>query len=203
MESVQNIRELITNGILPSDEQFDALLPESLRKHADQHFSGVYVIEQATRFLADQNAPAILDVGSGSGKFCLIGALIHVNAHFTGVEYREELVAISQKLAQDFKIENIAFFHQNILDVHFQFFNGFFMFNPFHEHRQSSARMAGFFDHERSAEAYQNHIYNELSAIQHPAKLVTHYIDPNLIPESFRCVDQKMGGTLLFWQTHH
>jgi SAM-dependent methyltransferase len=198
---VQIILDAIQDGTLPTDEQLDALLPESYRVHADQHFSGVFVIEQAARFLADRKDPLILDVGSGSGKFCLLGALLNENAHFTGVEFRAELVSISRKLAEAFKLQNIDFVHDNILNSDFQKFNGFFIFNPFLEHRKPGQRMQGFSDHDKTASIYEEYLSKELSLLSKNTKMVTYYMDRSLIPNNFHCVREAIGGTLLFWES--
>ena len=196
----QIIRDTIRNGILPSDEQFDSLFPEGIRSYANQHFSGVYAIKQAAQFLCDQKDPKILDIGSGAGKFCLLAALLHNGAEFVGVEYRSELVSVSKDLADNFALNNIHFFCENVLNVDFTPFNGFFMFNPFLEHRKSNARLEGFFDYNHDDFYYQEHLNIKLSSMHTRAKLVTYHVNRSLVPKSFKCVFEKMGGALLFWE---
>ena len=74
----------------------------------------------------------VLDIGSGAGKFCVIGAL-HTKGTFHGVEQRRNLHIISKKLVKEFEVTNVKFIHSNIDRITFFNYNAFYFFNPFEE----------------------------------------------------------------------
>ena len=70
-----------------TDEEFDLIFPLEIRRKSATHFTPIKIAKAAAQFLATEPNIRILDVGSGAGKFCFVGALT-TNAHFTGVEQR-------------------------------------------------------------------------------------------------------------------
>jgi tRNA G46 methylase TrmB len=193
------IKAFIGNNELPPDELFDTLMPEALLPYSAQHFAGCYAIQLASDFLSVHPNCEILDIGSGIGKFCLMAALRHPKARFTGIEYRESFVQLSEQLRILFELNNVSFVCKNILSVSLHQFNGFFIFNPFHEHRNSSSRMTDFFDNAEQEHNYVSHLKNELLACKSKTRLVTYYMDAKLIPDNFELVSRKMGGTMSFY----
>jgi SAM-dependent methyltransferase len=200
MHAINRILDCIEKGDLPTDELLDSLLPKELRIHADQHFAGVYAIQLASEFLVkNQTSPHILDIGSGTGKFSLLGALLHKTAQFTGVEYRPSFVQIAKDIAVQFDTPNVHFQCQNILFHSFENYNGFFMFNPFLEHRNTMARMNDFDDEPNQATDYVAHVHKELAHRPAGTRLVCLYVNEEQIPKNFKIVDQKMGETMRFY----
>ena len=199
VQSVKEIKKLIEQGILPSDERMDGLLPEEFKIHANQHFSGSYIIKLAAEYLCEAIKPNILDIGSGTGKFCQLGGLLRPEAQFTGVEYRRELVDVALELKGEFQLDNVEFIHENIINHSFQPYNGFFMFNPFLEHRNAAARMDHFQDAPEKEMEYSHYVQDQLSQCQSGARLATFYVLKNQIPSNFKVVKESMGGMLLFW----
>ncbi len=199
MQLVRRIKELIEKGELPPDELMDGVLPDEYKLHAARHFSGCYIIKLAAEFLSEVFNPRILDIGSGSGKFCQLGALIHPYTQFTGVEYRLDLVDIALELKRDFQLDNVKFINENIVNHSFQPYNGFFMFNPFLEHRNAAARMDHFQDAPEKEMEYSHYVQDQLSQCQPGARLATFYVLKNQIPSNFKVVKESMGDMLLFW----
>ena len=200
MHAINRILDCIEKGDLPSDELLDSLLPEELRIHADQHFAGAYAIQLASAFLVkDQSSPHILDIGSGTGKFCLLGALLHKKVQFTGVEYRPSLVEIAVELAIQLRLTNVQIECQNILSHSFEKYHGLFMFNPFLEYRNAQSRMQDFPDDPRQESEYVSYVRDQLSKCRPGVRLVTLYVSPEQVPGNFILQDQKMGGTLRFY----
>jgi hypothetical protein len=202
MQYAEEINRIIERGELPPDELMDALLPDDLKAHADQHFAGCYAIKLAAAFLSESAQPKILDIGSGSGKFCQLGALLQPQSHFTGVEYRASLVNLAIEISASLSLANVAFLHQNVIDVSFVDFNSFFMFNPFLEHRNSVARMKDFTDVPENETIYFSHVYEQFAHCVPDTRIVTLYVSHSQIPNNFTCVDQKMGGMLRFYISH-
>ena len=83
-----------------------AVRPEAMRAALAQ---GHATATDLADYLVKKSGTKILDIGSGAGKFCLIGA-IHTKGNFTGVEQRENLVAHSNKIASRYEIDNVTKF---------------------------------------------------------------------------------------------
>ena len=89
---------------------------------------------RAAKFLGE-TADHFLDVGSGSGKFALLAALLFPEKKIVGIEYRPTLVELSTALAQKAGLKNLEFVCGNAFDLNWTEFNGIYLFNPFHEQR--------------------------------------------------------------------
>ncbi|MCC6806908.1 MAG: methyltransferase domain-containing protein [Deltaproteobacteria bacterium] len=75
----------------------------------------------------------MLDVGSGCGKLCLVGALSSP-ATFVGVERRVALVRAAEAVARAFAISRAEFIHSDFPLVSWSDFDAFYFFNPFAEY---------------------------------------------------------------------
>jgi len=121
---------------LPSldDIAFDERLPRSLQMKSSIHFTPVDVARHAARLLAPIPGMTVLDVGAGAGKFCLVAAHTVDDAKFVGVELREHLVHIANRLARELQRSNVRFIHGDALDLDWSAFDAFYLYNPFAEH---------------------------------------------------------------------
>jgi hypothetical protein len=77
----------VKNHELIRDRDFDSLFPDMYQEISDTHWTPVEIARRAAQLLVADSSTRVLDVGSGIGKFCLIGALT-TSAHFVGVEQR-------------------------------------------------------------------------------------------------------------------
>src|SRR5690606_33132656 len=105
-----------------SDKEFDAVYPLKIRKLSSRHWTPVEMAKRAANFLVNNAETRVLDIGSGVCKFCLVSAA-YTQVNFTGVEQRESLVRLSQKIAKRFRIERINFVHANIKNINFKDFD--------------------------------------------------------------------------------
>jgi len=80
------------------DHFFNTLYPLRIKKLSECHWTPVEVAKLAADYLVDKPNCKVLDIGSGAGKFCLIGAA-STKGRFYGVEQREGLVKLSQRIA--------------------------------------------------------------------------------------------------------
>jgi hypothetical protein len=94
-------------------------------------WSTVDVIDESLKALNPKNK--ILDIGSGIGKFCLIGASLYPYIHFTGIEMSERRVIIANRLKEAMKLDNVTFVHADFCDVYKDYldFKYVYTFNPF------------------------------------------------------------------------
>jgi hypothetical protein len=115
------------------DLELDAIYPDWVRRLSENHWTPIEVCLRAAELLAVDATSTILDVGSGAGKFCLVGAAA-TGATFVGVEQRPRLVSVSQQLAQMAGLANAEFVHANAMTLDWTRFDGFYFFNPFYDH---------------------------------------------------------------------
>jgi predicted RNA methylase len=184
---------------LPSDEDFDRVYPEKIRRLSAQHWTPVAVAARAASILAQAGATRILDVGSGVGKFCLVGAMA-TDARFVGVERRQHLVETAGAAAIRLGISRVTFVHASVDQFRFDGFDGVYLYNPFFEQIsrylpqvdasvEHSARLFKFFTEV---------VTGQLDELVAGAAVVTYHGFGGLMPRSYRFVgDEPAGDDLL------
>lgn len=119
-------------GQCVSDAQFDQLFPRSVQDASCTFWTPVSVALRAARLLVDEGATRILDVGSGVGKFCIVGAAA-TGAMFVGVEHRERFVREARDAAHLAGVRSAEFVHGTMEVVDVLEFDAIYLFNPFEE----------------------------------------------------------------------
>jgi SAM-dependent methyltransferase len=192
--------KLLRLNIDVADEDINAIYPEKIRRLARQHWTPIGVAKRAAEFLADKPGTRVLDIGSGAGKFCLVGAA-YSRGHFTGVEQRGKLVALSDKLANIYNIRNVSFIHQNITAINFSNYDAFYFYNSFHENIDmpnkidDSIKLGADLYHQ-----YSTYIVDQFVALPVGARLVTYCSPTTIVPSTFKLQDASNGGLLKFWE---
>ena len=120
-----------------SDEKFDTIYPKSIQKLASDHFTPVEVAQTAAQFLVENAQTKVLDIGSGAGKFCFVGAAC-TTGQFIGVELRAHLHLVANQIAENRQLANVAFIHANITQVDFNEYQPFSFYNSFFHMMNSS-----------------------------------------------------------------
>ena len=115
-----------------TDRQFDRIYDENIRNLSKVHWTPVRVARRAAELLSDGPQSKILDVGSGPGKFCLVGAL-STDALFFGIERRKLLFDLSGQLAKRYKVSRAQFILGDAAELDWSGFDGFYLYNPFYE----------------------------------------------------------------------
>jgi cyclopropane fatty-acyl-phospholipid synthase-like methyltransferase len=85
------IKESFQSKETISNDRFDQIFDQKLRRVSSVHWTPVEVALSILELLDLAKGSKVLDVGSGAGKFCLVGAL-NTKAHFFGVDQRQSLV---------------------------------------------------------------------------------------------------------------
>jgi SAM-dependent methyltransferase len=116
-----------------TDAEFDSVYPPDVRAISRRFWTPLIVAWRAAAKLADLNATRILDVGSGSGKFCVVAAALAPHATFVGVEQRPHLVAVARDVATRMETSNAHFFAGDATRARFEDFDAIYFFNPFDE----------------------------------------------------------------------
>jgi SAM-dependent methyltransferase len=129
----EEISSRLRSGQFVVDSDFDAWLPDSVRRASARYWTQVGVAIRVSRWLQACGAASVLDVGSGAGKFCVVGALAS-RMSFTGLEQRDHLVDAADALAERFGVSGRArFVHGELAAVDFTQFDALYFYNPFGE----------------------------------------------------------------------
>jgi SAM-dependent methyltransferase len=122
----------LREGTVVVDAEFDAIYPAPIRAASSAFWTPVSVALRAVRLLTCGATVRVLDVGSGPGKVCLIGAAV-TTAEFVGVEQREHLVQAAWEGAERLGIAGAEFVHGTFEMVDIATFDAVYFFNPFEE----------------------------------------------------------------------
>ena len=181
------------------DDEFDAWLPAAVRWPSVRYWTQVGVAVRVARWLRSRGVCSVLDVGSGAGKFCVVGAL-STGLSFTGVEQRANLVDSARSLAARFGMSGRArFVHGDLDDVDCNLFDALYFYNPFGE---NVAPIASRLDEkvELGRARFDRDIATAqavLSRMPLGAYLVTYNGYGGRVPDSFDLVHAKVAGLSL------
>ena len=117
-----------------SDADFDAVYPLGIRHVSATFWTPVAVAMRAAELLVASPASRILDVGSGVGKFCIVGASV-TGATFAGIEQRAHLVRVAEWAAKRLAVDTAHFASGTFEAIDVRPFDGIYLFNPFEENR--------------------------------------------------------------------
>ncbi|MFI5151157.1 MAG: class I SAM-dependent methyltransferase [Bacteroidia bacterium] len=192
--------ECLKLNIEVTDEHFNAIYPDWIRDQARRHFTPVEVAKLAASYLAEKPGTRVLDIGSGSGKFCMVGA-VTTQGHFTGVEYRPPLVELSNSLLSHYRIPRVSFICSNITDIDFKAYDAFYFFNSFQEQIDSTARIdqkveTGLDLYER----YHTYISEQLNKAPKGTRLATYWGLEDRIPTAYALQFTLHNGLLKLWK---
>jgi SAM-dependent methyltransferase len=193
------IFELFKQKKYPNDLQFDAIYPKAYREHSARHFTPVNIAVKVAKLLADKPTDKILDIGSGVGKVCCIGASL-TGAHFYGVEKRKALTNLSNKIKRVHQLKTAHFINADFTTLDFSKFNGIYFFNSFHEHFDETCILDETSKVSLTAyKQYHDSLKEKLNECVKGTRLVTYYTFKNKIPPSFRFIDANETGLLKFY----
>ncbi len=123
-----------------SDRLFGDLLTVKSRRAARQHWTPIAVAKRAAELLTNGESCNVLDVGSGVGKFCIVGALTS-KGNFLGVERRVALVREARELSHAFGIPRVKFVCQEMGTLDWSGFDAIYLYNPFQENIDQTAQI--------------------------------------------------------------
>jgi SAM-dependent methyltransferase len=184
------------------DERFDRLYPPDAHALAERHWTPVRVALRAVELLVAKPAAMVLDVGSGAGKFCIVGALA-TDAGFVGVEQRPHLVDSATALATNLGAQRARFVTGDVFALDWREFDAIYLYNPFQEHVGDDA---GVIDRTISigprhhADAVQR-TRAKLAEARIGTRVVTYYGFGGRMPHSYRRVHKERcaGDWLELW----
>lgn len=182
------------------DRDFDQLYPDSIKILSDIHWTSLEIAVKAADLLVKYPETRVLDIGSGVGKFCILGALT-TDGIFTGVEYRKSLVNISQGVIKQLDIHNAEIIHSDIVNIDFANYDAFYFFNSFGENIADVwPKIDSFSDlSTTNYKKYTNYVYQQFENLDSGTRIVTHCGDDNQIPDSYILRESYFDGDLQLW----
>lgn len=187
---------------LAGDKQFDKLYPPHIASLSRPHWTPMAVAKTASHFLAEPGKK-ILDIGSGVGKFCLIGAALHKDTIFYGIEQRVNLVHFAKEAQNKLQLHNVHFIHGNITETDFGSFDHFYFYNSFYENLSHVDKIDNDINFSQEQfDYYTTHLFNKLAALAEGTKLVTYHAHREQIPNTYHLLRQEVDNRLEYWVKH-
>ncbi|WP_215223865.1 class I SAM-dependent methyltransferase [Echinicola shivajiensis] len=186
------------------DRDFDLLFPPKIRQLSSRHWTPLPIVKQTLEFLCQDENTKILDIGSGSGKFCLIGAM-QSKCTFYGVEKRAPLVKISRKIANELGLDRrVIFLHSSVEELDLKQFDAFYFFNSFHENLDTiDAIDKDAVVNEEIYQSYTLYLKSQLDAMPMGTRVATYCSDSEAIPNSYLQRASLAKGKLVFWEKRY
>lgn len=132
-EDFQAVFDAIRNGESVSDSDFDQVYPSEIRALSECHWTPISVARRAAELLVQDSGTRVLDIGSGCGKFCLVGRLTTVG-QFYGIEQRKRLAVCAHIVAARYGLDDrIRFLSGDLAALDWSPFTAFYLYNPFVE----------------------------------------------------------------------
>lgn len=191
--------EFLWQSLCVSDDEFSQIYPESIRKLSRRNWTPIGIAKMAAEFLVPFSGMRVLDIGSGAGKFCMVGS-IYTPGYFTGVEQRNSLVELSNKLIESYFIKNVNIIHSNITEISFSDYDSFYFYNPFYEHIDRSALIDSSIEiNPLLYKSYSNYVYEQLSVAKKGTRLVTYWDGLHEFPLGYELQSSAYMDLLKFW----
>ncbi|CAL1519659.1 methyltransferase domain-containing protein [Chitinophaga sp. MM2321] len=182
-----------------NDAAFDWLYPERIQQLSRQHWTPVEVAKKAAKFLASEGGK-ILDIGSGVGKFCLIGGHHFQEAIFYGVEQRKELYHFAQAAKELTAARNVDFINGNFTQIDFADFDHFYFYNAFFENLVEDGHIDQDMEYSVSLyKYYSRYMFKGLDDKPSGTRLVTYHSLEDEVPPSYQLVDATVDFLLKMW----
>jgi len=181
-----------------SDKEFDDNFPAEIERLSGRHWAPASIAKRAAKFLVNKPGTRVLDIGSGAGKFCVIGAACN-DGFFVGVEQRQNLCRLADKIATHYQVHNVKFIHANIMDIDFNDYDAFFFYNAFYENIEEDDAIDN--SVELNPELYQAYtlaLTAKLARMPIGTRLVTYFSD--WAPAGYELVYRNANDALKFWE---
>jgi SAM-dependent methyltransferase len=180
------IQTALRDRIPVPDEEFDAQFPKMQRYRSSVHWTPIEVAMRVAELLEPSPGGQVLDVGSGVGKACIVGALMTGTMWF-GIERSPPMVRAAKMTARRFGVEHrTRFVVGEAFLVDWSPFGGIYLYNPFAE-----ALFDGVIDAGERRETYLDEVHaveRKLAEAKIGTHVVTYHGFGGDMPESFECV---------------
>ena len=132
-DAISAVSRALRQGDEVPDAALDVWLSPPYREVSGRFWTPVAVARCAATWLAAAGAVRVLDVGAGTGKFCVVAAL-STDLVMTGIEQRGALVLEALSLARRFRVEHRCELIEGVIEgVDLAAFDALYLFNSFAE----------------------------------------------------------------------
>jgi predicted RNA methylase len=136
--SPANIAASLRAGQYDLDREFDRFLPIKWRAASHWCWTPIRVAARVAAWLDELSIRTLLDIGSGPGKFCIVGAITG-GCVFLGLEQRPRLVEVARTLAKLFGVEDrVCFLDATFGEAPVPLADAYYLYNPFGENLSRS-----------------------------------------------------------------
>ena len=188
-------------AVSSADDDFDKVYSEWVRAQSRQHWTPIEVATRAASLLMSSSCTRVLDVGSGAGKFCVVGALSTPHGSFYGIEQRADLIQEARAAARQYGVgRRVQFIQGDITSIDWREFNAFYFFNPFCEPvslpldaAEPVGKSVQFGEY--LSEHYIRFTRTQLAAAPSGTRVVTYYGFGGKFPPGYHRVRREGRGT--------
>src|SRR5476651_482962 len=99
-------QDSLNASLFSNDAAFDWLYPKHFQLLSLKYWTPLALARKAAEFLAEPGA-RILDIGSGTGKFCLAAGYHFPETYFYGAEQRHELICQAEEVKGYIALPNV------------------------------------------------------------------------------------------------
>jgi len=183
-----------------NDAGFDWLYPEKIQQLSRRHWTPLSIAKTAARFLANEPGKKILDIGSGVGKFCLVGARFYPETSFYGIEQRKELHQFALEAKAATQTRNVNFIHGNFTQEDLSAYDGFYFYNSFFENLVDQDQIDDKVEYSTSLyNYYSRFLFKKLESSASGTRLVTYHSLEDEVPPCYQLVDASTDLMLKMW----
>ncbi len=188
------------NDIFSSDAAFDSLYTLRAQQLSAIHWTPLQIAIKAATFLTGGTGKHILDIGSGVGKFCIIGAHYFPSHIFYGVEQRRTLIDEAIIAQNATATTNAQFIYGNFTDLETDHYDHFYFYNSFSENIFHYKPIDNLVDASAALyTSYIEHFHQMLEEKPAGTRLATFHCHHNQIPPGYKRVEHITGQQLKFW----
>ncbi len=182
-----------------SDSEFDSLFPIYIQELSVLHFTPLNVALTASQFLAPDEDAKVVDIGAGTGKFCMAGSHF-TKGQFTGIEQRQHFVRIGNKVIKRIGLERVALINCNFTEIDIHDYTSIYFYNSFHENLVFSDVLDNKAKFSTELyELYTAHFLKQLNAMPTGTRLATYWLGITEIPGSYQLLETYFDGKLKLW----
>jgi len=183
-----------------SDAAFDSLYSLRAQQLSSIHWTPLQVAKKAAAYLAEGPGKHILDIGSGVGKFCIIGAYYFPEYIFHGVEQRKTLVDEAIIAQNATGVLNANFIHANFTELDMELYDHFYFYNSFSENINHYKPIDNLIDASYNIfQYYLSQFSNILAEKPSGTRLATFHCYDDEVPPGYKQVHHITGEQLKLW----
>ncbi len=183
-----------------SDAEFDLIYPTDIRSLSERHWTPVSIAKIVSEFLCYDKNLKILDIGSGVGKFCMVGAALKPHCKFYGVDIREKYTKLSNKLKDTYRIKNIQFLHKDILELSLDSYDCIYFFNSFQERIDDTAYIDNYSELSYDLyKTYTKYLFFQFDNMPIGTRIATYHTAEFYMPGNYKMVEKLFNTKLKFY----